>query len=36
MSLPNIIGLYILARALRKEIFSYRDRVKSGEIVASK
>ncbi|MDN5805530.1 MAG: alanine:cation symporter family protein, partial [Microlunatus sp.] len=36
MSLPNIVGLYILARVLRKEIFGYRDRVKSGEIVASK
>ena len=32
MSIPNIIGLYILARVIRKEINGYYDRVLSGEI----
>jgi AGCS family alanine or glycine:cation symporter len=32
MSLPNIIGLYILARVVKKEINGYRARLESGEI----
>ncbi len=32
MSIPNIIGLYILARVIRKEIWGYYDRVQSGEV----
>ncbi|MGY1837475.1 alanine/glycine:cation symporter family protein [Blastococcus sp. SYSU DS0510] len=33
MSLPNIIGLYILARVVKREINGYRARVDSGEIL---
>jgi AGCS family alanine or glycine:cation symporter len=33
MSIPNIIGLYLLARVIRKEIHGYYDRVQSGEVV---
>jgi alanine or glycine:cation symporter, AGCS family len=33
MSLPNIIGLYILARVVRREINGYRARLDSGEIL---
>ncbi|NEK87392.1 alanine:cation symporter family protein [Blastococcus saxobsidens] len=33
MSLPNIIGLYILARVVKREIYGYRERLDSGEIV---
>ncbi|MCF6742748.1 alanine:cation symporter family protein [Blastococcus sp. KM273128] len=33
MSLPNIIGLYILARVVKREINGYRDRVENGEIL---
>ncbi|MFP7761189.1 alanine/glycine:cation symporter family protein [Marisediminicola sp. LYQ134] len=33
MSLPNILGLYFLARVIRKEIFGYRAKIASGEIV---
>lgn len=36
MSLPNIVGLYILARTLRTEVFAYRERVETGRIVAYK
>ncbi|GAA1426986.1 alanine/glycine:cation symporter family protein [Microlunatus lacustris] len=36
MSLPNVVGLYILARSLRKEINGYRGRVRSGQITAYK
>ncbi len=32
MSVPNVIGLYILARVLKKEITQYRAKVASGEI----
>ncbi|MGS0687919.1 alanine:cation symporter family protein [Nakamurella sp. GG22] len=32
MSVPNVIGLYILARVLKAEINGYWARVKSGEI----
>ncbi|WP_346622382.1 alanine/glycine:cation symporter family protein [Blastococcus montanus] len=33
MSLPNIIGLYILARVVKKELFGYRARLEQGEIL---
>jgi AGCS family alanine or glycine:cation symporter len=32
MSVPNIIGLYLLAPVIRKEIHGYFDRVQSGEV----
>ncbi|GAA1434582.1 alanine/glycine:cation symporter family protein [Mycobacterium cookii] len=32
MSVPNVIGLYILARVLRKELAQYRAKIASGEI----
>ncbi|MBR7744642.1 alanine:cation symporter family protein [Phycicoccus sp. BSK3Z-2] len=32
MSLPNIIGLYLLAPVIRKEIHGYLSRVQSGEV----
>ncbi|CAB4925056.1 unannotated protein [freshwater metagenome] len=32
MSVPNVIGLYILARVLRKEISQYRAKIANGEI----
>ncbi len=32
MGLPNIIGLYLLARVIRKTIHSYYERVNSGEV----
>jgi AGCS family alanine or glycine:cation symporter len=32
MSVPNVIGLYILARVLRKELSQYRAKLTSGEI----
>ena len=32
MSLPNVIGLYLLANVIRSEFTHYHDRVKSGEI----
>jgi len=32
MAIPNVIGLYILASTLKKEIFTYRAKVASGEI----
>jgi len=31
MSIPNVIGLYILARVIKKEIFGYRAKVNTGE-----
>jgi len=33
MSIPNIIGLYLLAQVIRKEIHGYFERVQSGEVV---
>ncbi|MDP5182122.1 alanine/glycine:cation symporter family protein [Blastococcus sp. BMG 814] len=33
MSLPNIIGLYILARVVKRELNGYRARIDSGEIL---
>ena len=32
MSVPNVIGLYILARVLRKELAQYRAKIANGEI----
>ena len=32
MSVPNVIGLYILARVLKKELAQYRAKIASGEI----
>ncbi|MBM6404441.1 alanine:cation symporter family protein [Phycicoccus sp. CSK15P-2] len=32
MSIPNVVGLYILAPVIRREIQGYFDRVKSGEV----
>nr|WP_152602199.1 alanine/glycine:cation symporter family protein [Cryobacterium roopkundense] len=31
MAIPNVIGLYLMARVIKKEIFSYRAKVESGE-----
>lgn len=31
MSIPNIIGLYLLAGVIRREVRGYRSRVISGE-----
>jgi alanine or glycine:cation symporter, AGCS family len=36
MSIANIIGLYILAGVVKREIKSYRERLASGEIVPTK
>ena len=36
MSLANVVGLYILARTLRAEVNGYRERLRSGKIVAYK
>ncbi|PFG21284.1 alanine/glycine:cation symporter family protein [Serinibacter salmoneus] len=36
MSIPNLIGMYILARVVKKEITQYRAKVKSGEIAMVK
>ncbi|WP_051004838.1 alanine/glycine:cation symporter family protein [Blastococcus saxobsidens] len=33
MSLPNIIGLYILARVVKRELYGYRARLETGEIL---
>ena len=32
VALPNILGLYILAPAIKKELANYHRRLKSGEI----
>ena len=32
MAIPNVLGMYILARLVKREIHGYRDRVASGEI----
>ena len=32
MSIPNLIGLYLLARVIKKEVNGYWERIKSGEI----
>ncbi len=34
MSLPNIVGLYVLARVLRREVDGYLGRLKEGKIKA--
>ncbi|TDW29220.1 alanine/glycine:cation symporter family protein [Cryobacterium psychrophilum] len=31
MAIPNVLGLYLMARVIRKEIFVYRSKVESGE-----
>ncbi len=36
MSIPNIIGLYILARNLRAEVNGYEERIRTGKIKAFK
>ena len=36
MAIPNVLGLYLLARVIRREIRQYRERVRSGEIVRVK
>jgi AGCS family alanine or glycine:cation symporter len=36
MSLPNVLGLYLLARVLKREITQYRAKLHSGEIVRTK
>jgi AGCS family alanine or glycine:cation symporter len=33
MALPNIVGLYIMAGVVKREIFGYRERLADGEIV---
>jgi alanine or glycine:cation symporter, AGCS family len=32
MAIPNVIGLYILARVIKSEIYGYRADIASGEI----
>ena len=32
MAIPNVLGMYILARLVKKEILGYRTKVASGEI----
>ncbi len=36
MAIPNVLGLYLLARVIRREIRQYRAKVSSGEIVRVK
>ncbi|WP_066913129.1 alanine/glycine:cation symporter family protein [Millisia brevis] len=36
MSIPNLIGLYLLARVLKKEINQYRNKIATGEIAPVK
>jgi AGCS family alanine or glycine:cation symporter len=36
MAIPNVLGLYLLARVIRREITQYREKVSSGEIVRVK
>jgi AGCS family alanine or glycine:cation symporter len=36
MAIPNVLGLYLLARVIRREINQYREKVRSGEIVRVK
>ena len=36
MAIPNVLGLYLLARVIRREIRQYREKVRSGEIVRVK
>ena len=36
MAIPNVLGLYLLARVLKREITQYRDKVAGGEIVRVK
>jgi AGCS family alanine or glycine:cation symporter len=36
MAIPNIIGLYLLAPVVRKEISSYFARIKSGEVTPNR
>jgi AGCS family alanine or glycine:cation symporter len=32
MAIPNVIGLYLLARLIKREIHGYRERIQSGDI----
>ena len=36
MAIPNVLGLYLLARVIRREITQYRAKLRSGEIVRVK
>jgi alanine or glycine:cation symporter, AGCS family len=36
MAIPNVLGLYLLARVVKREIMQYRSKVDSGEIVRTK
>lgn len=36
MAIPNVLGLYLLARVVKQEIMQYRAKVGSGEIVRTK
>jgi AGCS family alanine or glycine:cation symporter len=36
MSIPNVIGLYLMAKVIKKEITQYRQKLKDGEIVPVK
>ncbi len=36
MAFPNVLGLYFLAPEIKKDLKSYLDRIKSGEIKAYK
>lgn len=36
MSIPNLIGLYMLARVIKKEVTQYREKIASGEIARVK
>jgi AGCS family alanine or glycine:cation symporter len=33
MSIPNLIGVYLLAPVIKRELNSYRDKLRTGEIV---
>jgi AGCS family alanine or glycine:cation symporter len=36
MAIPNVLGLYLLARVIRREIGQYREKLRNGEIVRVK
>jgi AGCS family alanine or glycine:cation symporter len=36
MSIPNVLGLYLLARVIRREITQYREKLRTGQIVPVK
>lgn len=36
VAIPNVLGLYLMAHVIRREITQYREKVRSGEIVRVK